>query len=1053
MTIKCPKCDTDNTSDSQFCKKCATQLPSPKETFASPTETLQTPIKELTTGNTFAGRYQIIEELGKGGMGRVYKVFDTDIKEIVALKLLKPEIASDRETIERFSNELKYARKISHRNVCRMFDLGKSEGTYLITMEYVQGEDLKSMIRMSGSLSLGMLLNVGKQVCDGLSEAHSLGVVHRDLKPQNIMIDKNGNAKIMDFGIARSIREKGITGPSVLIGTPEYMSPEQAEAKEVDHRSDIYSLGVILYEMATSHVPFEGETALSIAMKHKGEIPKDPKQFNPNIPDDLSSVILKCLEKNKAERYQTTGEVRSELDKIEKGIPTTERVVPERKTLTSREITVKFTLRKLFVPALAVVAIIAVAGVLLKILPGKKTAPPPSGKPSLAILYFDNISGDKSLDAWKTGLTELLITKLSQSKFINVLDGTTVYSILKKLNLDEAKKYTKGDLQKVAGEGGATHTLSGSLMKAGPNIIITLSLQKPRTGEVISSISVECNGEQEIMSKVDEVATKIKSDLDLSPQQIAGDINKELGKITTSSPEAYKYYVESRKFHYNIEYRKCIPLLEKAIALDPEFAMAYGALAAAYNNLGDFAKHNKFMKKALDLSDRLSDKERLYIEGKFYFENAPEKYWNKAIQAFSKLRELYPDDSLANWELLSVYSALEEWDKSIRYAEVCRRNKFSFLALYRWLADYYRKEGFFDKADEVLEYCIENISDSARTHLFMSENYLAQAKLDSASAEIDKAITRDPTYLWNSFYNAGVLMYKGDLTKARLEFMKSLEEREISVLYWNYLGLFALDLLEGKFEKVKTEIGQAIEKMSKLEAKDYEALLHIRLGYGYLKSGQPGKALEECQDARKLALEIEDDEMQRQALYLKGLSYLRKGSIDEALKTAVELKQMIQSGINKKKIRFYTHLAGMIELERKNYPMAIEYLRNAVESLPYGPLEKDASFIDSLALAYYKSGDLEKARETYEKTTLLTLGRYTYGGRFLYGDIFAKSFYMLGKIYEQKGDKVRARESYHKFLDLWKDADPGQPEVEDARKRLAANIFHDGYFPKREMSE
>jgi serine/threonine protein kinase len=278
-------------------------------------------------------------------MGKVYKVFDTDIKEKVALKLLKPEIASDQETIERFSNELKYARKISRRNVCRMYDLGKAEGTHFITMEYIHGEDLKSMIRMSTGLTVGTILSVGKQVCDGLAEAHSLGVVHRDLKPQNIMIDKGGNAKIMDFGIARSIREKGITGPSVLIGTPEYMSPEQAEAKEVDQRSDIYSLGIILYEMATGRVPFEGDTALSIAMKHKGEIPKDPKQFNPNIPDDLSGVILKCLEKDKAKRYETAAEVRSELEKIEKGIPTTERVMPERKPLTSREITVKFSLK------------------------------------------------------------------------------------------------------------------------------------------------------------------------------------------------------------------------------------------------------------------------------------------------------------------------------------------------------------------------------------------------------------------------------------------------------------------------------------------------------------------------------------------------------------------------------------------------------------------------------------------------------------------------------------------------------------------------------------
>jgi tetratricopeptide (TPR) repeat protein len=275
-------------------------------------------------------------------------------------------------------------------------------------------------------------------------------------------------------------------------------------------------------------------------------------------------------------------------------------------------------------------------------------------------------------------------------------------------------------------------------------------------------------------------------------------------------------------------------------------------------------------------------------------------------------------------------------------------------------------------------------------------------------------------------------MYKGDLDRARMEFMKSLEERNISVLYWSYSGLFTLDLLEGKFEKAITELGQGIEKMNKLGAKEEEAEFHLYLAYGYLKSRLPEKALEECEKGWKIALEIEKDDLQRRALYLKGLSYLRKGSVDEAQRTAEELKQMIQSGINKKKIRFYMHLAGMIELERKNYPKAIEYLKDAVKALPYGPLEEDASFVNSLALAYYEAGDVEKAREEYESITALTTGRLDYG------DLYAKSFYMLGKIYEKQGNTAKATEHYEKFLDLWKDADPGIPEVKDAKKRLAS---------------
>ena len=263
------------------------------------TETLQTPGQELTTGSIFAGRFQVIEELGHGGMGRVYKVHDTKVGEKIALKLIRPEAGLDKTTIERFSTELRLARKIRHKNICQMFDLGEDQGTRYITMEYVHGEDLKQLVRKVGRLSPGQAVGIAKQVCEGLEEAHKLGVVHRDLKPQNIMIDEDGNARIMDFGIARSLSGKGITGAGVMIGTPEYMSPEQVEGKEVDARSDIYSLGIILYEMVTGRVPFEGDTPFTIGVKQKSEIPRPPKELNDKIPDDLNSVILKCLAKDR----------------------------------------------------------------------------------------------------------------------------------------------------------------------------------------------------------------------------------------------------------------------------------------------------------------------------------------------------------------------------------------------------------------------------------------------------------------------------------------------------------------------------------------------------------------------------------------------------------------------------------------------------------------------------------------------------------------------------------------------------------------------------------
>jgi tetratricopeptide (TPR) repeat protein len=273
MSIKCPKCHHDNPLDSTYCQDCGTPLPQDRY---PQTKTFTTPVNELTKGRTFARRYHIIEKLGRGGMGEVYKVKDTKLDEEVALKLIKPEIANDSRTIQRFRNELKLARKITHKNVCRMFDFHEEGKIPFITMEYVQGESLKASIQKQGIIPEEKTIDIAQQIGRGLSEAHEWGVVHRDLKPQNIMIDAKGNAKIMDFGIAHSLEVEGVTQTGMMIGTPDYMSPEQAEGLEADQRSDIYSLGIILYEMATGKVPFEGDTALSVALKHKTEAPADP---------------------------------------------------------------------------------------------------------------------------------------------------------------------------------------------------------------------------------------------------------------------------------------------------------------------------------------------------------------------------------------------------------------------------------------------------------------------------------------------------------------------------------------------------------------------------------------------------------------------------------------------------------------------------------------------------------------------------------------------------------------------------------------------------------
>jgi len=347
-------------------------------------------------------------------MGKVYKVFDKKINDEVAIKILKSEISDDERIIERFSNELKLARKIVHKNVGRMYDINDEDGTHFITMEYVPGEDLKSFIKRVGHLPAGKSISIAKQICEGLVEAHRLGVVHRDLKPSNIMIDREGNARIMDFGIARSLKTKGLTSTGVMVGTPEYMSPEQVEGKEIDKRSDIYSLGVIIFEMLTGQAPFSGETPYSIAFKHKTEPPPDPKELNIQIPEKLSHVILKCMEKAKEERYQRAEELFSDLTQIEKAVPVTERVVPKKKPSTLKEKRVSIGAKKLLIPALVVVFLAILVVAVFWIFRGGE--PELVAEPiSVMVVDFQNMTGESVFDG---ALEQALCASLRDMPFI-----------------------------------------------------------------------------------------------------------------------------------------------------------------------------------------------------------------------------------------------------------------------------------------------------------------------------------------------------------------------------------------------------------------------------------------------------------------------------------------------------------------------------------------------------------------------------------------------------------------------------------------------------------
>ncbi len=796
MTIKCPECNTDNPSDSKYCKECATPLP--PEEISVPTETLEAPKEELTTGSTFAGRYQIIEELGKGGMGRVYKVMDEKIKETVALKVLKPEIASDKDTIQRFSNELKMARKIAHKNVCRMYHLSEEKGAHYITMEYIRGEDLKSMIRMMGQLSAGQAVSVAKQVCEGLSEAHRLGVLHRDMKPHNIMMDRDGTARIMDFGIARSLKTKGITGSGVMIGTPEYMSPEQAEAKELDRRSDIYSLGVVLYEMVTGRVPFEGDTPLSVAMKHKSETPANPQKLNAQIPEDLSNVILKCLEKEKDKRYQDAGELLSELNRIEKSIPTTERVVPKGKSITERMRIIKWKKALLYAGAAILLAAIILGGIFL--FTGLKES-----INSIAVLPFENVNKDPEIEYLSDGITESLINKLSQVPGLTVISRFSVFQY----------KDQRPDLQEVGQKLNVRAVLTGRIVERSDGLSISAELVDARLNSVIWGEQYSRKKLADIFSVQEDISREISEKLRL---RLTGEEKKRLRERYTGNTAAYQSYLKGR-FYWNKRteegLNKGLEYFREAIEIDPGYALAYAGLADSYNLLARYSylspeegmpRGIAAATKALEIDDMLGEAHNSLAFAKRYydydFETADREY-KKAIQ-------FNPGYATAHHWYAIHLAGTGRFEEAI--AEIKRAQELDPLSIIintniAWIYYFARQ---YNKAIDQFQKALEMNENFPVAHLRLGRTYVQKGMIEEAISEFQKAVTLSggSTDMIAALGHAYAVAGQKDEAEAVLDQLEELSKEKYVSSYevaMIYIGLGkkdkALDLLEESYSE------------------------------------------------------------------------------------------------------------------------------------------------------------------------------------------------------------------------------------------------------------
>jgi TolB-like protein/Tfp pilus assembly protein PilF len=735
--------------------------------------TMRTPAPRLESGTTFAGRYQVIEDLGMGGMGRVYKVFDLTVGEKVALKLLNPEIAGDEEMIARFRDELRLARTISHRNVCRMHDLGRSDGEYYITMEFVPGETLKAFVRRSGRLTVDKAVGVAAQVCEGLAEAHRAGIIHRDLKPQNIMIDAEGNARIMDFGIARSLKSEGATGPGTIIGTPEYMPPEQVDGKPADERSDIYAVGAILFEMLTGRPPFAGPTPLATALMHKTEAPPDPRTLNDLVPESLSRVVLRCLEKERDKRYSSAADLLADLKTTELRPAPGESAAARARTpgeATGQAAGAPAPRRVgrglgLAMAGAALFALILIALFFIVFPRSRRTEPPgaatPAWKNSVAVLPFVDRSPAKDQEGICDALSESVIIRLSQFPELKV-SGT---------NSVQRFKNTDKDARQVGRELGVSSVLFGTLQREGDTVRVSAELTSGETNAVIWSNRYDQKLEN-LFDLYDRISGEIARALEvkLLPGPIAAPAEQRPRNL-----QAYEYtmkgmsFIKSRYVLYFKEddFRTGVEMCNKAIELDPSYALPYFGLCWAYEyhyQVTSSEADAELMQKNAEIAMRLDPDSPLTNVAQAY---ALYEYKGERDRAFELVKKaLASNSNLGDVVFLAgmcyLYHGL--YEQGIRYlSRAIELDPYNFWAPYK-LAMCYAAMGEYEKADLNFQKYFE-LAPPLEPLVYPGRNICLQIMMkryDKADQLVRRGEKTTPDAEWVRKYRALLLAVRGD---------------------------------------------------------------------------------------------------------------------------------------------------------------------------------------------------------------------------------------------------------------------------------------------------
>ncbi|MBN2366875.1 MAG: protein kinase [Calditrichaeota bacterium] len=976
--------------------------------------------------------YQILDKLGEGGMGLVYKALDTSLNRNVALKFLPTHLTEDPESRKRFIVEAQSASALDHPNICTIHEINETEkGQLYICMNYYQGESLRQKIK-KGPVPFREAIKIIMQIARGLQAAHNQKIIHRDIKPGNILISENGEVKIVDFGLAKLAGQK-LTESVSTKGTIAYMAPEFIRGIPADNRTDIWSLGVVLFEMLTGHLPFEGEYPEPMMYSIINEEPELLSQYLNDVPEILESILDKCLNKDPVQRYQNLGELISDLEKLKPGMNETGSTVITKKS--NRKPSYKITIIGFFL-------IILIIGFILIYQYISNT--PATGAKHIAVITFENHTGEKKFDYLQKAIPNLLISSLEQSGNLRVATWEHLNDLLKQKNMQNVDMIDPDLGFELCRMDGIETIILGSYTKAGDIFALDIKMLDVVTKELLQSAHTHGNGISSILThQIDELSTNITKNLGVPPK-ISGSI-RPLSEITTTSMEAYNYFIRGRDEweKRNIENSK--HFLEKAVKIDTTFATAYSYLAIAYYMLDEPKTCKSMLQKARHHSARATEKERLYIEARFalYIEKNNEKRFN----LLHNITARYPQEKRAHLDLAFFYYFRRKlYTQAFERFQIVLELDPNFGLAYNMLALTYMETGEYQKAIQNFEQYASLNPGDANVFDSMGELYLRMGELDQALAKYQEAIEVEPQYFYAYRSTSYIYALKEDYENTIKwidQYIKMAASEGIKARGHLYKGFYYFWL--GSIRQSLKELVVAANYYGVIESG--RGLAHIEWikGWIYFYRGERIKGRQHFKNWYDYWLE-EDPEFaslyRAEYCFYSGTTDLSEAKVDSAREKLDEMKTLLPhiEPQNRDRIQHYYNILSMELLLSDGYIEKVISIYEKISTLPIPSIYPKSliyynlPFINSRelsAIANLRRGNLDEAINAYEK--LINLNHQKSKERRL---VHPTYYFKLAKLYEQKGQFNKASERYRKFLEIWKNADAGTPEVIEAQKSL-----------------